>query len=144
MLDLFAGTGAVGIEALSRGARHVTFLERAANAIGVLRRNLEELELLLRARVLTTDARRGLARLRREGVRFDLVFADPPYDGDWAQRLVREPALVDLLAPAGILVVERARSAQGLDGDEILGLRDSRSYGSSSFDWYEPTEVRGE
>ena len=144
MLDLFAGTGAVGIEALSRGARHVTFLERASKASGVLRRNLEELELLPRARLLTMDARRGLARLRREGARFDLVFADPPYDGDWAQWLAQHATMVDVLAPAGILVVERARSAQAPDGGEVLGLRGSRSYGSSSFDWYEPAEVRGE
>ncbi len=144
MLDLFAGTGAVGIEALSRGARHVTFLERAGRATGVLRRNLEELGLVSRARVLTTDARRGLARLRRAGMRFDLIFADPPYDGDWAGWLAQEAGMVDVLAPAGILLLERASSAQAPNGGEILELRDSRAYGSSSFDWYEPAEVIGQ
>ncbi len=144
MLDLFAGTGAVGIEALSRGAAHAIFLERSRDATSVLRKNVKALGLLEQSRVLAMDVRRGLARLRREGIRFDLIFADPPYGGNWVDWLAHEPTMVDVLAPAGVLVLERAHAAAGPGGSEILRLRDSRSYGSSCFDWYEPLEEAGE
>ena len=140
MLDLFAGTGAVGIEALSRGAAHATFLERGGGPTGVLRRNLKELGLCERARVLRMDARRGLARLRREGLRFDWVFADPPYADGWSHWLAHDPAVVDVLVPSGILILERAHAAEKTpEGGEGLRLIGSRAYGSSCFDWYEET-----
>lgn len=138
ILDLFAGTGTVGIEALSRGAAHVTFVERAAAATAVLRRNLKDLGLLGPARVLTLDARGGLRRLGRQGIRFDLIFADPPYASDWTRRLANDLRVVDVLAPTGILVVERARAAGASSGGEILKLKGSRTYGGTTFDWYEP------
>ena len=138
MLDLFAGTGTIGIEALSRGAAHVTFVERSAVATAVLRRNLKDLELLGPVRVLTLDARAGLSRLGRQGIRFDLMFADPPYASDWTRRLANDRRVVDVLAPNGILVVERARAAGAFSAGELLKLKGSRTYGGTSFDWYEP------
>jgi 16S rRNA (guanine966-N2)-methyltransferase len=75
VLDLFAGSGALGIEALSRGAARATFVERAPPALDALRANLSGLELTQRARVLAGDA---LAALRGED-KYDLVFLDPPY-----------------------------------------------------------------
>jgi 16S rRNA (guanine966-N2)-methyltransferase len=83
-VDLFAGTGAVGIEALSRGANEAIFIERHAPAAAVIRKNLESLEVKSGARVLSTDALRGLALLER-GLAQDpciptIVFLDPPYD----------------------------------------------------------------
>jgi 16S rRNA (guanine966-N2)-methyltransferase len=75
VLDLFAGSGALGIEALSRGAARATFVERAPRALAALRANVAALALTERARVLGCDA---LAALRRED-KYDLVFLDPPY-----------------------------------------------------------------
>lgn len=80
VLDLFAGSGAVGIEAWSRGARRVTFVENARSALATLRRNIEPLAEESACRVLGTSALRGLERLARERARFDLLFADPPYE----------------------------------------------------------------
>jgi 16S rRNA (guanine966-N2)-methyltransferase len=79
VLDLYAGSGALGIEALSRGAVHAVFVERARAALAALRRNLTELELADRSRVLSEEVERAVDRLRAEGAQFELVLLDPPY-----------------------------------------------------------------
>jgi 16S rRNA (guanine966-N2)-methyltransferase len=79
VLDLYAGSGALGIEALSRGAVHVIFVERAASALEILRRNLAQLELRDRSRVLRSDAGSAIRQLGRRGERYELVLMDPPY-----------------------------------------------------------------
>jgi 16S rRNA (guanine966-N2)-methyltransferase len=80
MLDLFAGAGGVGLEALSRGAVHVTFVEQDARAVAALRDNVEALGVADLARVRRADVLREIPALYRAGERFDLVFLDPPYD----------------------------------------------------------------
>jgi 16S rRNA (guanine966-N2)-methyltransferase len=78
-LDLFAGSGALGLEALSRGAATCDFVERDRAALAALRANIEALGVSSRARVLAGDVRAALGRLAREGRRYDLVLIDPPY-----------------------------------------------------------------
>ena len=81
-LDVFAGTGAVGIEALSRGAREAVFIENHAPAAALIEKNLESLGLRTEARVLAVDAARGLQRLAAEAAakrNYDIAFLDPPY-----------------------------------------------------------------
>ncbi len=73
---------------------------------------------------------------------FDLILADPPYASDWSARLARSGRLVDLLAPHGVLVVERSSRGES-DADPVLELRGSRSYGEVCFDWYERSEGAG-
>src|SRR5574341_1626257 len=80
VLDLFAGAGPVGLEALSRGAAHATFVERDARAVLALEANIRTLGVEALARVLRLDVGRALARLATEGERFGIVFLDPPYD----------------------------------------------------------------
>ena len=80
VLDLFAGGGGVGIEALSRGAARVTFVERDRRAAHALRQNLDALDLQAVARVLVMDVERALPRLAAAGETFDIVFLDPPYE----------------------------------------------------------------
>ena len=79
VLDLYAGTGALGIEALSRGAAHATFVESNAAALGALRRNLSALELTEQATVVPVRVERARARVAQGGP-YDLVFCDPPWD----------------------------------------------------------------
>jgi len=105
VLDAFAGSGALGIEALSRGARHATFIERSADVARVLRENLAALDVVASTKVVVDDARRAAPRL--EPASFELVFVDPPYaDAVDAPFLA---ALDRAIAPGGVLVVERAR-----------------------------------
>ena len=81
-LDLFAGAGGIGLEALSRGAAHTTFVERDPRAVAALRENIGTLGVEAQTRVLRLDVARALPRLAAEGERFGLVFLDPPYDAD--------------------------------------------------------------
>jgi 16S rRNA (guanine966-N2)-methyltransferase len=102
VLDLFAGSGALGIEALSRGALEAVFVERAASALSALDANLEALG--LQAHVHRGDARGFVRNASRAGRTYDLVFLDPPYRD--APRLGRELDVRSVIAPAGRLVVE--------------------------------------
>ena len=90
VLDLFAGTGALGLEALSRGALEVVFVERARSALRLLECNIGELGAGTGARVVRSDAIRYLERIRGEG--FDLALADPPYGQGYPAALLRRVA----------------------------------------------------
>ena len=103
VLDLFAGTGQLGIEALSRGAASCTFVDRRAEAARLVRDNLAVCGLADRARVVCADAMDYLASLRAQ---YDLVFLDPPYAGDLLERALAHIARFDILAPRGIIVAE--------------------------------------
>jgi 16S rRNA (guanine966-N2)-methyltransferase len=112
VLDLFAGTGALGIEALSRGAGRAVFAERAPRALAALEGNLADLGLQPpRAEIRRGDALRALRDARERRETYDLVFVDPPYRGvrDWEREL--DLALPPLLAPRARVVVESDRRA---------------------------------
>src|SRR5947208_10523072 len=122
VLDLYAGSGAIGLEALSRGAERVVFVERDADAVRAIERNLDKLR--LRATVLRQDA---VAVLAAEKRKYDLVFVDPPYDmyTDLEPKLARY--LPGVVAEDGVVVVETdARTEPTLPLEE----RTSRKYGS--------------
>jgi 16S rRNA (guanine966-N2)-methyltransferase len=109
-VDLFAGTGAVGIEALSRGARRAIFVEQHAPAIALIRRNLESLGIGGAAEILGVDVLRGLERLEARHVHAQFVFLDPPYAAIEQYESVLE-FLGDssLVAPGGRVIVEHLR-----------------------------------
>jgi len=126
VLDLFAGSGATGLEALSRGAERAVFVESDRDAVRAIEANLDKLG--FRATVLRADALRALAEEASAGRRYDLVLVDPPYRmlADLVPRLQRHLAAV--LAPGGLVVLESdARSEPELEG---LAVRTSRRYGS--------------
>jgi len=130
VLDLFAGSGAMGIEALSRGAASATFVESDKAACRTISQNLEKLK-LTGARVVCADA---VWTLRQESRRYDLVLVDAPYES-WAElepKLARH--LERVLAPDGLLVVETgARTEPALP----LPIRTSRRYGSARLTLFE-------
>ena len=103
VLDLFAGTGQMGIEALSRGARSCVFVDRRNEAAKLVRENLAACGFSDRARVLCGDAMEFLAST---GEQFDLVFLDPPYKDDLLERALERLAAFDILAEHGIIVAE--------------------------------------
>ncbi|MGH2897475.1 MAG: 16S rRNA (guanine(966)-N(2))-methyltransferase RsmD [Solirubrobacteraceae bacterium] len=137
VLDLYAGTGALGIEALSRGAREAVFVERARAAVRVLRRNLEELGLEGRSRVVEADLARGLRPLAAKLGAFGLVLADPPYAGAALARLLEDEALESLLDADGSVLVERSARVESGPGPTALHLRGTKRYGETAFDWWE-------
>ena len=108
VLDLYAGSGALGLEALSRGAAYVGFVESNAAVLAVLRANVETLGVASRTEVLARDVVSVVRGLSRTGTReWDIVLADPPYAGDAASRLVSDFGQAPF---ADILCVEHARS----------------------------------
>lgn len=110
VLDLYAGTGALGIEALSRGAASAVFVESARPALAALRENLRSLDLASVTRVVGEPVGRAVARLAAEAGAsppFDLVFADPPYD-DVDAALDALEGLLPVLAPDARIVLEHA------------------------------------
>lgn len=115
VVDLFAGSGAMGIEALSRGARHATFVESAPAAVAAIRANLVACGLAERAEVVRADVLRWLAGPPAPGP-FDLAFVDPPYAFD------RWDVLLDRL-PAAVAVLESAAPVAVGEGWEVLRTR---------------------
>jgi 16S rRNA (guanine966-N2)-methyltransferase len=125
VVDLFAGSGALGIEALSRGARHCTFVESARPALAALRTNVAALDLEGRAEIVGIDAMRFLAR--RPG-RFDLVLADPPYTFTaWSELLAGLDA--DLVV---------AESGQAVDPSDGWVTARERAYGDTVVTFLRP------
>jgi 16S rRNA (guanine966-N2)-methyltransferase len=135
VLDLFAGSGALGLEALSRGAASCVFVERDRHAARVIRANLEKLR-LTGATITNRDVAAALREECARGRRYDLVLVDPPYEV-WVEL---EPKLAEhlpkVLAPDGVLVVETGvRTQPSLP----LPLRTSRRYGSARLTLFEPS-----
>ncbi len=127
VLDLFAGSGALGIEALSRGAASAVFVEREAEAVRTVERNLDRLR-LTGARVVHGDVLHTIGREVNAGAKYDLVLVDPPYGmlTEIQPRLARH--LPSLLAADGLLVVETdART----EPDLPLPVRTTRKYGQT-------------
>ncbi len=133
VFDLYADSGAVGVEAISRGAEHAVLVEKNAT---VLRRNLARLPPAEgEIEVLEEDASAALDRLASRGVRFDLVFSDPPYThGSPAADLNAKVARV--LAPEGIFVLQSDRFESGPSDARDLHLLDRREYGRNVFSFF--------
>jgi 16S rRNA (guanine(966)-N(2))-methyltransferase RsmD len=133
VLDLFAGSGAMGMEALSRGADRAVFVESDADAARAIERNLDRLR-LTGATVLRRDALSALAAEAAARRSYDLVLLDPPYER-WPELERRlAPYLAQVLAPVGLLVVE---TASRTEPDLPLHQRTSRRYGSARLTLYE-------
>ncbi len=106
VLDLFAGTGQLGIECLSRGAESVTFIDCSREAVGIIKENLKICG--LSAPVLQMDA---LSFLHNCG-KFDLIFIDPPYDSDLYEEVLKSINSIDILSDGGIIICEARRDRQ--------------------------------
>jgi 16S rRNA (guanine966-N2)-methyltransferase len=131
VVDLFAGSGALGIEALSRGAVHVDFVESDPAARIALSENLESLGLTVRARVWPLVLPRGLERLRSALAAADLVLADPPYGGEPARETLRALGLPGVLRSGAKLVVEHHAKDELPDHSGELTMARARRYGET-------------
>ena len=126
VLDLYAGTGALALEAISRGAARATLVENDARACGVIYANIESLKAGARCTVLRGELPHALQQLR--GQKFDLVFSDPPYALQAAQLTIDALTSNDLLAPGARVVLEMGRREPAPHG---LPLLDERRYGDT-------------
>lgn len=107
-LDLFSGSGGIGIEALSRGASEAVFVEAAAECQQVIAANLQHTKLQERARVMKADVLSALDKLAAEGKSFDIIFMDPPYESDLYVPVLEKIIKDGLLKQEGYLIAERS------------------------------------
>jgi 16S rRNA (guanine(966)-N(2))-methyltransferase RsmD len=133
VLDLYAGSGAMGLEALSRGAARAVFVESSPDAARTIERNLDKLR-LTGATILRQDARTALAQEANAGRTYDLILVDPPYDAWPGLERRLAPYLATVLAPDGLLVVE---TSSRTEPQLPLAQRTSRRYGSARLTLFE-------
>ena len=130
VLDLYAGSGALGIEAISRGAVEATFVEREARTLVVLRANLAALGIDPIASVAPGDVPAVVRRLGRAKERFDLVLIDPPYASEEPTRAFEALVGTAVLAPGAMVVLERDRRHPSPQVEELSAV-DERRYGDT-------------
>jgi 16S rRNA (guanine966-N2)-methyltransferase len=135
-LDLFAGAGAVGIEALSRGAPSAVFVESDASALRALQDNLARLGLLERARVMRADAARAVETLARRGERFAVVFLDPPYTSSRAAAALAAVATGAALAPDAVVVLQHSTKLPPPEAPGVLSLWKARRFGETTLTFF--------
>jgi 16S rRNA (guanine966-N2)-methyltransferase len=133
VLDLFSGTGAMGLEAISRGARFAQFVDDSAEARGLIRRNADSLGVIGQVKIWRRDAARLGPCAPQPG--FDLVFADPPYGKGLASKALASLVEGGWLTNNAVVVVEEAETAEVV-APEALALLDTRIYGETQVRFY--------
>ena len=137
VLDLCAGTGSLGIEALSRGARCCLFVDRDRRAVRTIKDNLDRCGFRESSKVWTTDAVRSLDHISDHSCAVDIVLADPPYGDPVARQIVRTVGERNLLAPGGLLVLEHHKADQP-ESSEGLELERRRTIGDTTLSFFQP------
>ena len=141
-LDLFAGTGAVGIEALSRGAELAIFVDDHRAAVALIRENLELTGLADRAEVYAVDAVRAIGILDSKKAQFDIIYLGAPYDSPALEKSLEKLAETDILRPGGILVAEhRKQHSIGLTYGKYELYRDAK-YGETVLSFFKVREQK--
>jgi 16S rRNA (guanine966-N2)-methyltransferase len=137
VIDLFAGTGALGIEALSRGARSVVFVDASPDAQRTILDNLKLTGFRRQGRVIRAYANKGIRVAEDQGLRFGGVFLDPPYEEGWVDKVLRVLARSPILAPGAWIVAEHGRHEQSAEAYPPLLLTDRRHYGTTGVSFYQ-------
>lgn len=131
VLDLFAGSGALGLESLSRGAKHVVLCDNSYEAIRVIKQNVEKTKTEERTLVIHKNFQKALEEISSKNMKFDIIFLDPPYKFDYAERATQMIVDMDLLKENGIIVIEtdtKEKVVQNLQNIDI-NMYDERKYG---------------
>lgn len=141
VLDLFSGSGSLGMEAISRGAKSVIFVEKDKRCVKALRENLILVEESKdkggqTADILAIDAFKAFDLLSRRGRRFDMIFMDPPYYKDLAKKCLIDLDSCDILTPNGLVVVEHYKKDILPEVTKRLRLTQKRRYGDTTLSFY--------
>jgi len=131
VIDLFAGTGAFGLEAISRGASHAVFVDSDRKGIEIIRKNVAACGEHDRSTVLLADASGGLRRLSLSGGEFDLVFMDPPYNRQAIRPALEELAASGILSKGAVIAIEHDKNETIPEDIAGIGITDRRKYGKT-------------
>lgn len=132
ILDLFSGSGALAIEALSRGAKEAVLCDKSPKAIQIINKNLQETKLKDKAKVINKDYIDALKKITKENIKFDLIFLDPPYKTDFAIKSITYIIENNLLKENGIIIVETndKNKIEEINKNKTVEIVDTRKYGS--------------
>lgn len=136
VLDLFSGTGAMGIEALSRRAQYAVFIDNASQPLTVLRKNLNTFGLLAQSRIIRWNIAKNLNCLKPFPNKFDLVFMDPPYQKGLIPVALTNLMRVQCLEPGAIIVAEHERHCDITLPDASVSVTDQRRYGQTRLTFF--------
>ncbi len=131
VLDLFSGSGALGLEAISRGAKYAYLCDNSRDAIKIIKQNIEKTKNENQTVVLAKNYEKALQELAEKKVKFDIVFLDPPYKTDYAEKAIEIIIEKDLLKDNGIVIIEtdeKSRIAKKIQNIDIT-MYDERKYG---------------
>ncbi len=140
-LDLFAGTGAVGIEALSRGAKKVIFIEKELKCIKIIRENLEKTENSQNAVVFKIDFLPGLKLLAKKKYLLDYIFLDPPYNRGLINISLLEISKLPILRKNGLVIAQHYKKEKVMENLNNLKLFNQRRYGECYLSFYEYVNI---
>ncbi|RJX26897.1 MAG: 16S rRNA (guanine(966)-N(2))-methyltransferase RsmD [Desulfurivibrio sp.] len=146
VLDLFAGTGALGLEALSRGAASAVFVDKSRSAVSLIGRNIQHCGFWEKSVVLQRDLTRSLSFLQAYAAAggFSLVFIDPPYKTRLAEPIILELGKGEIISPGGLLVAESSSGLQLPAEISRFLLVDQRVYGEAGFWFYRIKDMERE
>jgi 16S rRNA (guanine(966)-N(2))-methyltransferase RsmD len=136
VLDLFAGTGSMGIEALSRGAASAVFFDRSLQCFKVIKENLEHTRLTEKALVFNMDFAAGINKMHLEGQKFDIIIMDPPYNKNFIQEALKLVAINDIIVSNGIIIAEHSPMDKLPESCGRLKVIDTRKYGDTMITIY--------
>ncbi len=131
VLDIFAGTGNLGLEALSRGAESAIFVDNSQESIAIINENAKHTKLADRTKIYKNDVLRALDQLALSESSFDLLFCDPPYKKGFVQTVLEKLDKQSIMADRGIVVIEHARHEIVTNEWECLELRRTERYGAT-------------
>jgi 16S rRNA (guanine(966)-N(2))-methyltransferase RsmD len=140
-LDLFAGCGNVGLEALSRGAAKVVFVEKNPVMVNAIKRNLLELGINNKYQILETEAAKGIKKLQRKGEKFDFLFADPPYEKGFIKEIFQYLGEGEMISSDGVAIFQHS-VREDIPGT-LTGtfmLTDQRRYGDTRISFFKRME----
>lgn len=132
VLDLFAGSGALGLEAISRGASEAVLCDNARNAIHIIEKNVEKMSVNSKVKILNLDYLKALEKLKSQKYKFDIVFLDPPYQTDFSEKASQKIVEYSLLNENGIIVIETDRKkevVENINKMNLFEIYDERKYG---------------
>lgn len=135
-LDLFAGSGGVGIEAYSRGANKVVFVDAASDSIRVLKNNLKKINIIEETEIIHNDYIAAIERLSFQGSKFDIIFIDPPYKMGIALDAAKKVQENNLLSKDGVIIIEHQSKDIMPETTGIFELFKEKKYGSVSLSFY--------
>lgn len=140
VLDLFAGTGAFGFEALSRGADYVVFVDSDIRAVQNIRKTAGDLGVTDQVKVLNLSAQNALKKLPESGAKFGIIFIDPPYETNLREKTMSDPAFKESMDSDCTVILERAFSAPCLQRWEFLRQIVSKRYGGTVIEFFVPVQ----